>query len=406
MRLEIYREMEYIVKMDLKPNYSAYAEQFNCDRRTVKKAHEAAKNPVIPTLNSLSGKKSKLDQFKTTIDSKVDLSCSATSIYYFIKKLGYAGKYSILRDYVRKLKDEKLKKGTIRVETTPGLQGQVDWKESMKLTSKNGETIEINFFLYVQCFTRLKYFILTFDRKQDTLFQCLIDVFKMIGGVPHEIWFDNMKTVMNHHNIVTNEVQFNERFLIFSKDMGFKPIACKPYRPQTKGKVEALAKCVDTLKVFNYEFESIHGLIQIVKEFNDHLNANVSQATNLIPNDLIVKEKEYLMPLPPQEIFEAYLSTPIVRKVSNESMVTYASNKYSVPTKFIGKSMELVVKNNMLYIYYTKNLICIHQIGSKKYNYLLEHYKEILKSDAFKYSSDEEIDEMANKNLKVFEEMF
>jgi hypothetical protein len=188
--------------------------------------------------------------------------------------------------------------------------------------------------------------------------------------------------------------------------MGFTPIACKPFRPQTKGKVEALAKCVDALKVFNNEFETIDELIVFVQTYNNYLNSTVSSATGLISNNILKKEKEYLLPLPPKEIFEAYLSTPIVRKVSNESMVTYSSNKYSVPTKYIGKTMELVIKYNMLHIYYTKNLVCTHQIGSKKFNYLPEHYKEILKSNAFRNSSDDEIEEIANKNLKVFDQMF
>lgn len=331
MRQEIIKEMEFYVKMDLKPNYSALANQYNCDRRTVKRAHLLCTNQDEVSIPTSKARQSKLDAFKATIDSKVELNCTASSIYYFIRNKGYLGKYTILRNYVSKQKNEKQKKATLRVETTPGLQGQVDWKEGMKLTSKYGEVFEVNFYLYVQCFSRYKIIILTFDRKQDTLFNCLIDTFNTIKGVPREIWFDNMKTVVNHHHINSNEVQFNEKFLIFAKDMGFKPIACKPFRPQTKGKVEALAKIVDLLKVFNNEFEDIKELITIVENFNNHLNATQSMATGLIANVLIEKEKEYLLPLPPKEIFEAYQSTPITRKVSNESMVTYANNKYFCP---------------------------------------------------------------------------
>lgn len=74
-----------------------------------------------------------------------------------------------------------------------------------------------------------------------------------------------------------------------------------------------------------------------------------------------------------------------------------------VPTKFIDKTVDLVIRNNMLHIYYTKDLICIHHIGCKKFNYLPEHYREIMKSSAFKHLSDDEIEKIANKNLSVFD---
>ena len=45
-------------------------------------------------------------------------------------------------------KGELLKQATIRVETTPGLQGQVDWKEKLTLKAKNGEEYTINIFLF------------------------------------------------------------------------------------------------------------------------------------------------------------------------------------------------------------------------------------------------------------------
>ena len=47
----------------------------------------------------------------------------------------------------------------------------------------------------------------------------------------------------------------------FAKDMGFGICVCRAYRPQTKGKVESLAKLVDRLVVFNREFDTMDDLI-------------------------------------------------------------------------------------------------------------------------------------------------
>ncbi|MBZ2202642.1 hypothetical protein [Lentilactobacillus hilgardii] len=75
------------------------------------------------------------------------------------------------------------------------------------------------------------------------------------GGVPKEIWFDNQKVVVDHHKSNFGKQVFNETFVEYAKDAGFKPIACRPFRPQTKGKVEALARTTQRIKVYNHEFE-------------------------------------------------------------------------------------------------------------------------------------------------------
>lgn len=90
--------------------------------------------------NNLSSKKaapkkrpSKLDTFRSTIQVKVELGCSALAIYRFIKKKGYEGKDSILRDYCSQLRKAHIQKATIRIGTQPALSAQVDWKEDLVL---------------------------------------------------------------------------------------------------------------------------------------------------------------------------------------------------------------------------------------------------------------------------------
>ncbi len=87
---------------------------------------------------------SKLEPFKETMDYKLETyQCSAVSLYNLIKDKGYTGSQSLVTKYVKQKKENLLKKATIRVETTPGLQGQVDWKESLTLISKSGEKYTI-----------------------------------------------------------------------------------------------------------------------------------------------------------------------------------------------------------------------------------------------------------------------
>jgi hypothetical protein len=232
----------------------------------------------------------------------------------------------------------------------------------------------------------------------------MISAFQYIGGVPKEIIFDNMKTVVDQSKTQYRNAVINEKFYSFSKDMGFEVWACRPYRPQTKGKVEALARTMERLRPYDYEFDSIEELDKIVNELRDDLNAEISKATGKTPNELLNKEKEYLRPLPNKDILESYLTTPLVRTVSKESMIAYRKQKYSLQTHYIGKTVELKEVNGKLEIYYKGILIETHEIVEHKpFNYKLEHMEEILRSDAMKYSEDNEIRDIAIKNLQAYD---
>ncbi|MCK9472070.1 MAG: IS21 family transposase [Bacilli bacterium] len=385
---------------EIKPNYSEISRRFNCDPRTVKRYYEGGKKVRKKKMQT-----SKLDPYKEIIESKLDLGVTVTGIYHFIINKGYEGKYTILRDYARKLKIEKTKKATIRIETNKGLSAQVDWKENFTLHTKSGEKITFNIFLMVLGYSRYKFIEPAFNRDQKTLFECLARGFEDIGGVPQEIWFDNMKTVVDQAKTQYSQVVFNQHFYHFSKDMNFIPIACRPYRPQTKGKVESLARLTKRLKAYDYEIDGIEDIFSLIYQFKLDINDEISQATKKKPYDLLLKEKEYLNPLPPQEIIHGYQDTVIIRKVSKESMIVYGGLKYSVSPQYIAKIVNLEIDNDILHIYYNRKLIRTHKITKETFNYHKDDAKEILKSDVFRYKSDLEIENFIEGNLKVYDDI-
>ena len=400
MRKDIFERVKLMKNEGIKPNFANLARIYDCDYRTVKRYYDGddttAKKRIYP---------SKLDPYRQTIQDKLKLGCSAKSIYYFIQKHGFTGKYSIVKSYCRQVKLDETKKATIRFETNPGLQAQVDWKEDFKLVSRNGEIYTINIFLMLLGYSRKKYIELTLDRNQDTLMNAMVRGFKYFEGVPKEIIFDNMRTVIDQSKTMYEKAVINEKFYQFSKDMGFEVWACRPYRPQTKGKVEALARTTDRLKVYNNEFETIDELDEIVRELKLELNSEVSQATGKPPNVLWEKEKEYLHPLPNQDILDAYLTIPLVRKVTKESMIVYNKRKYSLPVDYIGKTVEVKEDNGKLLIFYQQKLVTSFDVSDKKFNYKIEHMTQILGSDVMKYKSKGEIEEFAKKQLALYDKL-
>lgn len=142
VRKDIKEIMKMYKKEGVKPNFSKVVRRYNCDYRTVKRYYDEEDKPKKPRKK----RPSKLDGYRDIIQDKLDWDVPVTEILKYIKKKGYEGQYTILVEYCRTIKADKQKKATVRFETNPGLQAQVDWKERMKMVSKHGEIFEIDSF--------------------------------------------------------------------------------------------------------------------------------------------------------------------------------------------------------------------------------------------------------------------
>lgn len=383
-----------------KINKSALARQYGCCWRTIDRRINPEKYKYEKKIRIYN---SKLDNFKTIIDKKIENNnVPATGIYFLLKtKYNFEGKYGIVNKYVSSKKKEIIKNLTIWFETVKGYQSQVDWKEKIKLHDIYGNEYVISIFLIILGNSRYKYIELTFDQTQITLFKCLINSFKYFGGITEEILFDNMKTIVDQAKSSYTKVILNSKAEQFSKDAGFKIITCRPYRPQTKGKVETLAKIMNRLKAFNNEFKNIEELDVIIKKLNYSLNfEEKSQWINEIPNILFQKEKKYLIPVN-IDILKNYYIPEKTYKVSNESMIVYQGIKYSVPIQYVGKQITVLDEDNVIHLYYNAKLIYSYNKNKKyKYNYKEKDYIEILKNSSFDKKTNKEINKFINSNLK------
>lgn len=392
----------------LKINKTASAKDEGISIKTFNRRIKIENGEIDKEIKIKTPRKKILEDFYETIDEKISkYQVTSKALYEFLKlEKGYTGSYETLKNYVREKKTKIKKEAFLRVMRNPGTQGQVDWKEEKLMISKNGEHFRFNIFAYILCYSQYKYYELTLDRKQSTLFKCLINAFKACGGVPNEIWFDNMKTVVQEHSSQNGVVIFEKDFLQFSKDLTFTPIACRPYRPQTKGLVEGAVKLTNRLDPYNEEFETLEDLIKIVNNFNINVNDEINTITEEKPIKRIEEEKKYLLPVANYEILSSY-KTKETRKVTNESMISYEGNKYSVPIEYIGDIVEISVDDNNLQIYYNSKLIRIHQLSNKKFNYDKTDYTEIVKNSIeTRGKTSEEIEEITEKRLLDYDKLY
>ena len=396
--------LKEMIRLNIKPNFAALGREYGCDYRTAKVKYYEELNKEKGFELVKKSRKYIIDDYKDLILNKLETipGITAYSIFYLLKvEKGYNGSYETIKNFVRANKDKRKNTASIRVQPIIGKSAQVDWKEDFKLINKHGELFIINLFLMRLHYSKKFYARLTIDKKRDEVKTSIIESLEYFGGSPREIWFDNMSTVMvkeGKHKKVHNEIKQ------LGNDIGFTPILCRANRPKSKGTVENLAKLCGRLKSYNNEFESLEDLINIVNKFNEECGKEKSQAHNKIVNEVFRDEKKYLLPLPNKNILEKYKRTIEYRKVTQDSMVVYRGNRYSVPTRFIGSYLDIRIIDNQVYIYDNTDLVRCHKITNNVLNYNTEDKIEILKSDLLFGLDEKEIESKINKSdLEIYD---
>lgn len=177
--------------------------------------------------------------------------------------------------------------------------------------------------------------------------------------------------------------------------------SCIARRPQTKGKTETQNKIVDQLKNYSGYYNDIDDIHEKLKIINEEDNNSISQATKLPRIFLFNKEKGELNPLPAKEIRIKYHLKLNEAQVSKESLISYKSNKYSVPKKYIGLKVGLTIEKDELHVYYNKQIITKHKITNKLLNIKSEHdlvYEIKAKDSIDKKEETKIIKELRNVN--------
>lgn len=198
---------------------------------------------------------SKLDPHKATVDRLLANGVwNAKVILREIQAAGYAGSYTILRDYIQPKRALRPGRATVRFETAPGEQLQNDWGEvEVELA---GQPTKVFFSVNTLGYSRRFHFWCTDSQDAEHTYEGLIRCFEYLGGVTHDVLVDNQKSAVlvpsNH-----GQPRFNERFLDLAAWYGFSPKACRPYQAQTKGKDERMVGYIKSNFFVRYQtFES------------------------------------------------------------------------------------------------------------------------------------------------------
>lgn len=311
---------------------SAIADKLGIDRKTVTRLLQ--ESPTRSYRRDATPKRvSKLDPYKEYIQRRVveDGVTNAQVILREIRSQGYQGGYTILKDFMKPLRPQRKGKFTIRYETEPGEEAQVDWGYYGRFNLW-GVQRHLWCFAMVLSWSRMLYIEFVWETHEAILQRCHIHAFDYFQGVPKRILYDNMKTVAIGRR-ENGQVEWNTKFLDFAQHYGFQPRAHRPRRPQTKGKVERPMGYIKGNFFQGLSFNNLHDLNTQARAWLDQVaNVRVHGTTKEVPFARWRETERAALrsvTVPPYD-------TSIVgrRKVSRDGYVVVRTNRYSVPWQF------------------------------------------------------------------------
>ena len=319
---------------------------------------------------------SKLDPFRPLITQRVcEDGWTAVLVLNEIRALGYTGGYSVLKTFIRTLRPQAVRRPHLRFETGPGEQGQVDLSPYEVLLG--GVPIGVVCFSFVLSFSRWQY--LHFVRHADVHAVCHGHVlaFEAAGGVPAEILYDRMKQVVlesHRHHVVLHPL-----FDALARHYGFRVVPLAPGYKEGKGKVENPFRYVEGNFLLAHRREGFRDLADLNAQARAWLCTTAwvrrHGTTQERPADRLAAEQGHLVPLPPHA-FEAAQGE--LRLVGDDFCVAWATNRYSVPPRYVGHTAAVRVLDGRLTVVVGGETVAEHPVRETRHTrYILpEHEAE------------------------------
>lgn len=249
----------------------------------------------------------KLDPFREYVAGRLDAAAPetipATVLLAELRERGYAGGYTMLKVFEASLRPATIEAPSIRFETEPGAQMQVDWA-----TFRRGPD-RLSAFVATLGWSRAAYVEFVSDERVETLIAAHENAFLALGGVAREILYDNMRTVVIERNgYGRGRHRFHPGFLDFARHCGFRPRLCQPYRAQTKGKVERFIRYLRSsfyvplssrLAQDGLAVDRESANLMVARWLREVANARVHATTGAVPAERLAAERTRLLAVPP-----------------------------------------------------------------------------------------------------------
>jgi transposase len=285
---------------------------------------------------------------------------------------GYPGSYETVKRFVQPLREAVAvaERATVRFETPPGQQSQIDW--GVARVRFRDRALSLHVFVLTLGFSRRSFYQPCLGETLPQFLDAHERAFEYFGGHTREHLYDRPRTVCQPQP--DQRIRWNPTFKHFADFWGFEPRVCRPYRAQTKGKVES------GVKYFRRNFLPGRSFLDFT-DFSEQLadwmrtisDVRIHGTTHERPIDRFAREQPLLIPAAGHPIFRLEARQP--RIVASDYLVSLDTNRYSVPFRLIGQSVEVLRRDGQVQVFHRGELVAQHSelVGKHQLSILPEH---------------------------------
>jgi transposase len=282
---------------------------------------------------------------------------SAQVLFQELKGKGYPGSYDTVKRFVQPLRavDAVAERASVRFETPPGEQSQIDWGSARVLLRH--QPIVLHLFVLTLGYSRRHYMEPTLNERVPQLLDAHERAFDHFGGHTREHLYDRPRTICSPDG--AGSVVWNPTFLSFMRYWGIEARLCRPYRARTKGKVESGVKYLKRNFLAGRSFVDLVDVQEQWAQWNaDVADVRVHGTTHQPPLERFAAERLHLLPRAGRPGFK--LEARFTRVVADDFLVSLDSNRYSVPFTLIGHTVEVERRDGQVRIHHRGKVVASH----------------------------------------------
>lgn len=284
-----------------------------------------------------------------------------TKIHELLAREGVRIPYPSLHRFAHKWLDfGKRTSVTVRkIDGQPGEYAEVDFGRLGCLQELGScRPRAVHGFIMVLAYSRLSCIVPVFRQDIQSVIHCFEEAFRFFGGCPKRVVIDGLKACLDLADPYAP--RFNRTFLEYATFRGFLPDPARPYHPKDKPAVE---RHVAYARERFFKGESFIDLDDVARRAlvwcRDVAGRRIHGTTRRVPIEVFeTEEQSALVPLKPERFV---IPQWACCKVHPDHHIRYQSALYTVPTRYVGRQVDVRSDGALVRIYCGGELIKTHQ---------------------------------------------
>jgi transposase len=279
--------------------------------------------------------------------------------------------YTTIKRYLKKEFSFGRPPVTIRMETLPGEEAQVDFGYVGFMHDSDMQKMRKTWaFIMTLSYSRHKYVRFVFRQDIDNWLDCHERAFSFFGGVPKRVILDNLRSGVAKPDIYDPAI--NRAYADMERHFGFVADPARVRTPEHKGKVERIVPTVRKHLLAGRTFRDITDAnSRALNWCKDEIGMEVHGTTKKKPYDaFIAEEKSCLMQLP-----DVPFERPLWKEctVHPDHHIVFNKSYYSLPTRYIGKEVWAKGMKKTVEIFLDHERIKLHPRASAFGQWITDH---------------------------------